>query len=154
MALSLFNRDPLFGAVMAAFPDDFSTLFEHAPMRKYVSNQQAFASTAVDVKETPEAFQFVADLPGLKREEVKVQVEEGNTLSISGERTQEEKQSNDTFHRVERSTGKFLRRFRLPGNADLEKISATSANGVLTVIVPKIPPKEPEKPKTIEVAVQ
>lgn len=112
----------------------------------------AIANTAVDVKETPEALFFVADLPGIKREEVKVQVH-GNVLSISGERTREVKEDKEKWHRVERSTGKFLRQFQLPKHVDLEKISANSVDGVLTVKIPKIPPPEPEKPKTIEVKI-
>lgn len=73
-----------------------------------------FASTRVDWKETPEAHVFKADLPGLKKEEVKVEVEEGRILQISGERSKEQEEKNDKWHRVERSSGKFLRRFRLP----------------------------------------
>jgi HSP20 family protein len=151
MALTSFNNDPLFS--LLRFPDEFSTLFD-PPMRTYVRDSHAMASTAVDVKETPNSFQFVADLPGLKREEVKVQLEEGNVLSIAGERTREKSSESETFHRRERSTGKFLRRFRLPDNADASKISATAENGVLTIEVPKIPPKEPEKPKVIEVEIK
>ena len=78
--------DP-FGALGRAYRDEFSSLFDHGPMQTFVRETSAVASTAVDVKETPEAYHFVADLPGLKREEVKVQVEEGNVLSISGQRT-------------------------------------------------------------------
>eukprot|EP00271_Cylindrocystis_brebissonii_P010944 TRINITY_DN27482_c0_g1_i1.p2 TRINITY_DN27482_c0_g1~~TRINITY_DN27482_c0_g1_i1.p2 ORF type:complete len:144 (+),score=34.93 TRINITY_DN27482_c0_g1_i1:311-742(+) len=138
---------------ISTFPDEFSSLFDHDPMKSYVNASQAVANTAVDVKETPEAFQFVADLPGLQRDQVKVQIEEGNTLSISGERRREEKASTDTYHRVERTTGKFMRRFRLPANADVKKVTAACQNGVLTVQVPKIPPQKPEKPKTIDIAV-
>ena len=149
MALTPFLSDT-FPALMH-FPDEFSTLFDHGPMKTYVRDSQAVANTAVDVKETPQAYEFVADLPGLKREEVKVQVEAGNVLTISGERTREEKKQSDTYHRVERSTGKFLRRFSLPENADVEKIVAKCENGVLAVNVPKKAPKEPEKPKVVDV---
>ena len=122
------------------------------PMQNFFRETSAVANTAVDVKETPEAFHFVADLPGLKREEVKVQLEEGNVLSISGERSREEKQKSDKYHRVERSTGKFLRRFALPQNAMVDQISAKCENGVLSVTVPKQPPRL-EKPKAIEVQI-
>lgn len=133
--------------------DELSRLFEHGPMKTHVRDSQAVTSIAVDVKETPEAFHFVADLPGLKRDEVKVQVEENNLLTISGERIRESKQTTDTYHRLERSSGKFLRRFGLPSNADVTKISATCEAGVLSLTVPKIPPREPEKPKVIDVQI-
>ena len=91
MALTLFLSD-----AFPAFPDEFSTLFNHGPMKTYVRDTHAVsANIAVDVKETPQAYEFVADLPGLKREEVKVQVEAGNVLTISGERTREEKKQSD-----------------------------------------------------------
>jgi len=108
------------------------------------SETAAFAGARVDWKETPEAHVFKADVPGLKKEEVKVEVEDGNVLQISGERNKEQEEKNDKWHRVERSSGKFLRRFRLPENAKTEQISASMENGVLTVTVPKEEVKKPE----------
>ncbi|XVE99684.1 hypothetical protein REPUB_Repub03eG0221500 [Reevesia pubescens] len=111
----------------------------------------AIANTRIDWKETPEAHIFKADLPGLKKEEVKVEVEEGKILQISGERSKEQEDKNETLHRMERSSGKFLRRFRLPGNAKMNQIKATMENGVLSVIVPKEEEKKPEV-KPIEIS--
>ncbi|KAL0452784.1 UNVERIFIED_CONTAM: class I heat shock protein [Sesamum latifolium] len=96
-----------------------------------------FAAARIDWKETPEAHVFKADVPGLKKEEVKVEVEDGRILQISGERSKEQEEKNDKWHRVERSSGKFLRRFRLPENAKLDQVKAAMENGVLTVTVPK-----------------
>ncbi|CAN6289927.1 unnamed protein product [Urochloa humidicola] len=109
------------------------------------SDTAAFAGARIDWKETPEAHVFKADVPGLKKEEVKVEVEDGNVLQISGERNKEQEEKNDKWHRVERSSGKFLRRFRLPENAKTEQISASMENGVLTVTVPK--EEEVKKPE-------
>ncbi|XP_021769147.1 17.8 kDa class I heat shock protein-like [Chenopodium quinoa] len=103
----------------------------------------AFVNTRIDWKETPEAHVFKADLPGLKKEEVKVEVEDGKVLQISGERNREQVK-NDKWHRVERSSGKFLRRFRLPENAKMDEIKANMENGVLTVSVPKAEEKKPQ----------
>ena len=64
----------------------------------------------VDWKETPEAHLFKVDVPGLKKEEVKVEVEDGGILQISGERSKEQEEKNDKWHRVERSSGKFVMR--------------------------------------------
>ncbi|KAL1542136.1 17.3 kDa class I heat shock protein-like [Salvia divinorum] len=110
-----------------------------------------FAATRVDWKETPEAHEFKADLPGLKKEEVKVEVEEGNVLQISGERSREKEEKNDTWHCVERSSGKFLRRFRLPENAKVDQVKASMENGVLTVTVPKEEVKKSEV-KSIDIS--
>ncbi|KAL7613941.1 hypothetical protein Lser_V15G05544 [Lactuca serriola] len=104
----------------------------------------AITNARIDWKETPEAHVFKADIPGLKKEEVKVEVEEGRVLQISGERSKEHEEKNDRWHRVERSSGKFLRRFRLPENAKIEEVKATMENGVLTVTVPKAEEKKPE----------
>ena len=103
-----------------------------------------FANAKIDWKETPEAHVFKVDLPGLKKEEVKVEMEEGRILQISGERSKEQEEKNDKWHRVERSSGKFLRKFRLPENAKVDQVKAGMENGVLTVTVPKEEVKKPE----------
>jgi len=105
----------------------------------------------VDWKETPEEHVFRADIPGLKKEDVKVEIEDDNVLQISGERNVEKEDKNDRWHRVERSSGKFLRRFRLPENAKVDKVKASMENGVLTVTVPKEEVKKPEV-KAIEIS--
>ncbi|XP_061376378.1 class I heat shock protein-like [Gastrolobium bilobum] len=111
----------------------------------------SFANARVDWKETPEGHVFKADLPGLKKEEVKVEVEEGRVLQISGERSVEKEDKNEKWHRVERGRGKFLRKFWLPENAKVDEIKANMENGVLTVTVPKVPEKKAEV-KTIEIS--
>ncbi|XP_057441856.1 18.2 kDa class I heat shock protein-like [Lotus japonicus] len=111
----------------------------------------AIANTRVDWKETPEAHVFSVDLPGLKKEEVKVEVEDGKVLQISGERSKEQEQKDDKWHRIERSSGKFMRRFRLPENAKMEQVKAAMENGVLTVTVPKEEEKKPEV-KSIQIS--
>ncbi|CAM6040510.1 unnamed protein product [Sphagnum compactum] len=80
----------------------------------------------------------------LQKEDVKVTLEGDRTLQISGERTREQEKKTDTWHRVERSHGKFLRRFRLPDNANVESVNAKVENGVLTVTVPKAKKAGPE----------
>ncbi|THU51785.1 hypothetical protein C4D60_Mb06t34690 [Musa balbisiana] len=107
------------------------------PPVAFSGEASAFAAARVDWKETPEAHVFTADLPGLRKEEVKVEVEDGRVLQISGERNQEREEKTDTSYLVERSSGKFLRRFRLPENAEVEQVKAAMENGVLTVTVPK-----------------
>ncbi|KAL6645844.1 hypothetical protein ACP70R_017452 [Stipagrostis hirtigluma subsp. patula] len=131
---SLDLWDPFEGS---PFGSSGGSLFPSFPRASSGSEVAAFAGARIDWRETPEAHVFKADVPGLKKEEVKVEVEDGNILQISGERNKEQEEKTDTWHRVERSSGKFLRRFRLPENAKTEQIRASMENGVLTVTVPK-----------------
>ncbi|XP_058758151.1 18.2 kDa class I heat shock protein-like [Vicia villosa] len=141
--------------VLDPFSLDVWDPFKDFPISNSLSNSfadnSAFVSTRVDWKETPEAHVFKADLPGLKKEEVKVEIEDNSVLQISGERNVEKEDKNDQWHRVERSSGKFMRRFRLPENAKMDQIKANMENGVLTVTVPKQEVKKPEV-KTINIS--
>ena len=76
-------------------------------------------------------------MAGVRKEVVKVQVEEGNVVQISGERSKEEYDHSDTWHRIERRRGSFVRWFRLPENAELGGIRCRLENGVLTLLIPK-----------------
>ncbi|KAM3328674.1 hypothetical protein ACQJBY_026050 [Aegilops geniculata] len=122
------------------------------PTRAYVRDARAMAATPADVKELPGAYAFVVDVPGLGSGDIRVQVEEERVLVISAERRREEKE-DARYLRMERRMGKLMRKFVLPENADMEKISAVCRDGVLTVNVEKLPPPEPKKPKTIQVQV-
>ncbi|KAL0341331.1 UNVERIFIED_CONTAM: class I heat shock protein [Sesamum calycinum] len=115
------------------------------------SETASFAHAMVDWRETPNAHVFKADVPGLRKEEVKVQLEDDRILQISGERKREMEEKGDTWHRVERSSGRFTRRFRLPENAKVEEVKACMENGVLTVTVPKVEAKKPEV-KSIDIS--
>ncbi len=103
----------------------------------------------VDIIEDEKEYVVKAELPELKKEEVKVKVENGE-LTISGERKLEKEEKNKKFHRVERSYGSFLRSFTLPENVSADKVSAGFEGGLLTVHLPK---DEVAKPKAVEVKV-
>uniref|UniRef100_A0A7N0U4G0 Uncharacterized protein n=1 Tax=Kalanchoe fedtschenkoi TaxID=63787 RepID=A0A7N0U4G0_KALFE len=122
--------------------DPFKDLSVSFP--EFSKEASAIVNARVDWKETPEAHVFKADLPGLKKEEVKVEVVDGTVLQISGERSKESEEKNDKWHRIERSSGRFVRRFQLPESAKMEEVKATMENGVLTVTVPKEPAKKPQ----------
>ncbi|URE39800.1 heat shock [Musa troglodytarum] len=113
--------------VLDAFSIEPWDPFDGLPFRSF-SFSFSFVGARVDRKETPEAHVFRASLRGLKREEVRVEVEDRRVLRISAERSR---------HRVGRSGGRFLRRFRLPENARTEQVRTAMENGVLTVTVPK-----------------
>ncbi|EES04437.1 18.9 kDa heat shock protein [Sorghum bicolor] len=98
---------------------------------------QPFATASMDWKETPTAHVFMADLPGLRRDEVKVEVEEEKVLKISGQRQRAAEEKGDRWHRVERSNERFVRTVRLPPNANTDAVQAALQDGVLTITVPK-----------------
>ncbi|TXG61849.1 hypothetical protein EZV62_013212 [Acer yangbiense] len=125
----------------------------NAPTQTFVRDAKAMASTPADVKEYPNSYVFVIDMPGLKSGDIKVQVEDDNVLTISGERKREEEKEGVKYVRMERRVGKFMRKFALPENANTDAISAVCQDGVLTVTVEKLPPPQPKKPKTIEVKI-
>jgi HSP20 family protein len=104
----------------------------------------------VDISEDDTEYLVKAELPELKKEEVKVSVENGE-LTISGERKSEKEEKNRKFHRIERSYGSFLRSFTLPESVSGDKVTAEFKDGLLMVHLPK---DERAKPKTIEVKVQ
>ncbi|KAL3530739.1 hypothetical protein ACH5RR_010061 [Cinchona calisaya] len=143
--------DPLSLEIWDPFDGFFTTPLPTCPSSSSSREISAFANARIDWKETPEAHIFKADLPGLKKDEVKVEVEEGRVLQISGERTKEQEEKNDKWHRVERSSGKFLRRFRLPENAKMDEVKPNMEDGVLTVTIPKVEEKKPEV-KSIEIS--
>ncbi|KAK8949326.1 17.9 kDa class II heat shock protein [Platanthera zijinensis] len=156
MEARLFGlENPLFSSLqhhLVDLPDELEKTF-NAPTKTYVRDARAMAFTPADVKELPSAYEFVLDMPGVKSGEIKVQVEEDNLLVITGERRRDEEKEGGKYLRMERRIGKFMRKFSLPDNANIETISAVCRDGVLTVTVEKLPPPEPKKPKTIQVKV-
>ncbi|CAK8577676.1 unnamed protein product [Lathyrus sativus] len=142
-----------FGGRRSNVYDPFSLDVWDFPLSaSFPQENSAFVSTRVDWKETPEAHVFKADLPGLKKEEVKVEIEDDRVLQISGERNVEKEDKNDQWHRVERSSGKFMRRFRLPENAKIEEVKASIENGILTVTIPKEEQVKKPDVKSIEIS--
>lgn len=104
---------------------------------------------AVDVEETDKEYLIKADLPEVKKDDVKVEFLDG-VLSIEGERRQEKEEKGKKFHKIEREYGKFVRRFSLPSEIDAAKVSAEFKEGVLNVHLPKSPMA---RPKAVEVKV-
>jgi len=91
----------------------------------------------VDIKETENQIEIMAELPGVNPEEVQVTMENGN-LCIKGQKVTESKEQKENFSRIERFSGSFQRQFRLPENIDSENITANMDKGVLHLIVPKM----------------
>lgn len=102
---------------------------------------------AIDIKEDAEKFIVHADIPGVKPEDIEVNMEAG-ILTIKGEKKTAAKTEKEGYKRVERSCGSFYRRFSLPDSANSEAISAKCKHGVLELLIPK---REAIKPKRIDV---
>lgn len=99
---------------------------------------------AVNIFEDKEGIHLTAEVPGMKPEDVHVDVE-NRVLTISGERKLEKAEQKDGYHRIERSYGRFTRSFTLPDTVDGEKIVANIRDGVLTVVLPKRAVAQPKK---------
>ncbi len=130
-----------------------STFFGGFPPRLFGNGKKLKMtdwSPLVDIIEDDKEYLVKADLPEMKKDDVKVTMENG-VLSISGERKVEKEEKNKKYHRIERSIGTFERTFTVPEDADPSKIAAEFKEGVLTVHLPKSPAA---KPKPIEVKVQ
>ncbi len=136
--INLLHRDLELGGArrsgLAAYDDNGSSVADWRP--------------AVDIVEEKERFVLRADIPGVKADDINVSMEKG-VLSLSGERHKESSEEVDGMQRLERSSGKFYRRFSLPESANPEAISAKSANGILEITIPK---QEQVKARKISVA--
>ncbi|GIV44716.1 MAG: heat-shock protein Hsp20 [Bacteroidia bacterium] len=93
-------------------------------------------SPKVDIAETKDAFELSVQLPGVNKEDIKVELD-GNLLTISGERKFNKEESDKTWRKVESFYGAFSRSFTLPENVDKENIKANSKDGILLITVPK-----------------
>jgi HSP20 family protein len=130
-----------------------STMFGRAPLRKDGERQEAMRlvewAPLVDIIEDEKEYRIKAELPEVKKEDVKVAVQD-DVLTISGERTFEKEEKGKKYHRVERAYGSFARNFTLPEDADAGKVTAEFQQGILHVHIPK---SEKARPKSIEVKV-
>ena len=136
---------------MEEFQNRLSTLFGR-PLRRTNGREEITLpewTPLADITEDDKEYLIKAELPEMKKEDVKVTVENG-VLTISGERKFEQEETKKKYHRVERGYGTFMRSFTLPDDADFNKVNAQFKNGVLMVHVPK---SERAQPKQIEVKV-
>jgi len=112
--------------------------FATLPTRSDESITLSDWSPCVDIGETDKEFVVRAELPEVKKEDIKVNVDDG-TLYISGERKVEKEEDTIKYHRLERAYGRFERSFGLPEEADAEKITSEYKDGILTIHLPKNP---------------
>jgi len=106
---------------------------------------------AVDIKEDEKFIYINAEMPGMKKDDIKVTINDDNVLQIKGVKKYEEKKEDETYIRMERSFGEFVRSFALPENVKEDSIKAKYEDGILTISLEKT---EPSKPKEIEIKVK
>jgi HSP20 family protein len=106
--------------------------------------QGALFAPAFEVKETAEGFTFTADVPGVAEKDIEI-TRTGNRLTVTGKRESTREEKGDTYYVCERDYGSFTRAFTLPDGTDSEHTRADLKDGVLTVVIPKIPTAQPKK---------
>jgi HSP20 family protein len=130
-----------------------SSFFGHAPTAGDGGKKEAITvaewSPLVDISEDDKEYVIKAEIPEMKKEDIKLNVQD-DVLTITGERKYEKEEKNKKYHRVERAYGSFIRSFTLPEDADGTKVTAEYKDGMLKVHLPK---SEKAKPKAIEVKV-
>lgn len=99
---------------------------------------------AVDIKEEPDRFVILADLPGLEAKDIDITMENG-VLTLKGQRAFQDQRESEGYRRVERLRGSFMRRFSLPEAVEADKITAKSRHGILELVVPKAPQAQPRR---------
>jgi len=127
----------------------FEEFFNDFPFAEYFPVSREQWNPAVDIMEKDGNLILRAELPGMTEKQIDLKIE-GNTLTLKGERKIENEDKKNNYHRVESFYGSFMRSFRLPDTADMDKISADYKNGILTVTLPQ---KPEVKPREIPVSV-
>lgn len=124
--------------------NEFNRYFDRAAGGDTSNGATAEWTPAVDIEEYADKFVLLADVPGVDLKSIEVTLEKG-VLTLSGGREKAVENAGVEARRVERASGRFLRRFTLPDTVDGEAVSAKGANGVLEVVIPKRPAAQPRK---------
>ena len=155
-ALMPYTQSPFFDMMFPMTEEPFRVL-EQTPLTiaKGADHHQTLALARADWMETPTAHVITLDIPGMKKDNVKIEVEENRVLRVSGERKSndyyKEGVEGEKWHKAERTFGKFWRQFRMHMSADLDHIKAHMENGILRVTVPKLAEEKKRQPKVINI---
>jgi HSP20 family protein len=135
---------------LASFQDEMNRMFEQF-FRGGTGEEAGWGvrtwAPPVDIYETDDALVLKAELPGISKDDVSVEIHQ-NTLSLRGQRKHEAEVKEDRYHRVERAYGTFQRSFVLPTLVDQEHVQATYKDGILELRLPK---SEAAKPKRVAI---
>jgi HSP20 family protein len=128
-----------------SFRREIDELFDRM-VRSDGSDGQAMTAWApqVDVEETEKEFLVKADLPGVDPKDVDIRVVD-NVLTVRGGKEEKREEKKKNYHRMERFCGQLYRAIALPAGTDADKVNATSANGVITITIPKRAEAQPKK---------
>jgi HSP20 family protein len=147
--MSIVRWEP-FGEIDSMFNRLLPSMFNRLPFRTAGSNGDNLQwAPAADISETDKEYLIRAELPAVKKEDVKVTVDDG-MITIEGDRQQQKEEKNEKMHRVESFYGHFTRSFSLPESVDENAIRCESKDGVLTVHIPKAQMQK-HQPKQIKV---
>ncbi|KAL0713138.1 hypothetical protein Bca4012_020116 [Brassica carinata] len=131
------------------FPDPFKILERVLLEIERDQSSVALSPARVDWKETAERHEIMLDVPGLKKNE-KIEVEENRVLRVSGKGKGRKRRKEI----IERSYGKFWRKFKLPPNVDIESVKGKLENGVLTINLTKLSPEKVKGPRVVNIAAE
>ncbi|MBN1999595.1 Hsp20/alpha crystallin family protein, partial [candidate division KSB1 bacterium] len=132
----LIKRNPAH-ALRNWFNDDW-----HNELTHFFEDDSVAWSPRVDVEESKDAYKVIADLPGLKKDEIKITLHD-NILTLKGERNSEKEENKEEYQYRERVHGSFCRSFRMPAQVKQEEIKADYKNGVLEILLPKAEEAKP-----------
>lgn len=141
------GRDPLAG--LGTLQETVRDMLASWPFGEREALSTADWMPACDVSESAEEYRIDAELPGVKKEDVELNVE-NRVLTLRGERREKKEEKDKKFHRVESTYGSFMRSFALPDDADGDKVAADYKDGLLSVRIPRTAPKE-SKARTIKI---
>jgi len=148
--MALIRWDPF--REIASLQERMNRLFSDVRLRTPFGEEEITQGAwipAVDIYETNDAIVLQAELPGIPREDIFIEVKD-NTLTLKGEKKFEREVKEENYHRVERSYGSFQRAFTLPGTVEQDKVKAKFKDGILEITLPKV---EQARPKQIRVEV-
>ena len=134
MTLMKRGRDPLTG--FGSLPEAFRDMLATWPFGDREALSVADWTPSCNVSETPEEYRIEAELPGVKQEDLEVNVE-NRVLTLRGERREKKEEKEEKYHRIESSYGSFTRSFSLPSDAEEDRIAADYEDGLLIVRVPR-----------------
>ena len=137
---------------MVSIQDEMNRLFDDFFGRPLIKTEwtEGVWTPTVDVSEDKDNVVIKAEMPGMKKDEVRISVQD-NVITLKGEKKQEKEEKEANYHRIERSYGSFCRSFQLPTSVKTDKIKANYKDGVLSVTLPKT---EEVKPKEIPISIE
>ena len=148
MLVTRYNPNSQMGEFRRGF-NLLNAMLDNMPEQNASTMKDDF-SPSINTREGEFAYHIEVDLPGVKKEDISVQVED-NILVVSGERKVKEEIKEENYYKVESSFGSFSRSFSLPEEADVENIHAESIDGVLEVVVPKLESTKVDKVKKVAI---